>query len=310
MDKSHIILTNIFRHSVRSLSVFLIVVVHSMCPVFDSSSVSNTSASIASSFSSSPKPLIPKVITMSSLETSSSSSRSFARGRVAGHVAELPAEPPEPGSTLAVALEADIDAESAKSVWDFDHVSRSGTCKADHQWKCLWCNQTFRHWNATKVLYHLAKVTGKDVRICKASHDKKSQELYWSFVRSKEKASSGMEARAEALSQVLGEGQQSLAVMFEASRQRISNGGGTATATAQQRVRSELTVEASTASKLTMAIADFVHSSGLPFSSTQGDYFKNILRLARGVPSTYKAPSRNAISTTLLKLNYNRRIEK
>jgi hypothetical protein len=71
-----------------------------------------------------------------------------------------------------------------------------------------------------------------------------------------------------------------------------------------------LTVEACTASHLTMAIADFVHSTGLPFSATQGVYFQNILKLARGVPATYKGPQRNAIATTLLKVNYNRRIEK
>jgi hypothetical protein len=59
-----------------------------------------------------------------------------------------------------------------------------------------------------------------------------------------------------------------------------------------------------------MAIADFIHSGGLSFSATQGEHFQNILKYARGVPASYKPPPQNAIATSLLKINYNCRIEK
>jgi hypothetical protein len=277
----------------------------------------------------SPKPPLPRYIIMtsrSSLGTSSTTASSlssgsaaglssppFAAASVAGHVAGLP---PEPGSTVAMAVEID-DASGVSSVWELDHVLKQGDCKANQTWKCLWCNNTFKRWNATKVLYHLNKISGHDVRTCKAVHDKKNRELYRSMLGDKEKTHLGQQSRATAFQAIVGEGQQSLAVMYEAGRKRVSTGGGGgATAdgsanTARQRVfASEFTIEASQASQLTMAIADFIHSSGLPFSTTQGVYFQNVLKFARGVPSTYTAPNRNALAGPLLKLNYNRRMDK
>lgn len=219
-------------------------------------------------------------------------------------------------SAVAVDLSPDAneDEETVSSVWDFDHIQRHGTAKGISQtWTCLWCNQTFKQWNATKVLYHLVKINGRNVRTCRATHDPKSKQLYRSLLKDKEKLQTSMEARASKYASVVGEGQQSLAIMFEAGRQRVSNGGGgsTATVASKQRVlNNDLTVEATTASQLTMAIADFIHSGGLSFSTTQGEHFQNILKFARGVPTTYKPPSRNSIGTNLLKINYNRRIEK
>lgn len=225
---------------------------------------------------------------------------------------------PEPGSTPAASVDVDSppyldeEEEAVSSVWDFDHIQRNGTTKGSQTWTCLWCNQTFKQWNATKVLYHLVKINGRNVRTCKVTHDPKSKELYRVFLKEKEKSQTSMEGRASKYASLVGEGQQSLAIMFEASRQRVSSGGGgTATIAGKQRVlNNDLTVEASTASQLTMAIADFIHSGGLSFSTTQGEHFQNILKFARGVPTTYKPPSRNAIGTNLLKINYNRRIEK
>jgi hypothetical protein len=154
-------------------------------------------------------------------------------------------------------------------------------------------------------------MTGRDVRTCRVNHDAKSKALYRSLLKDKDKSQASLEARAEKFQAIVGDGQQSLPVMFEAGRQRISNGGSTAIATARSRVMGkDNTVEASTASQLTMSIADFVHSSGLSFSATQGQMFQNILKFARGVPATYKPPLRNAIATTLLKINYSRRIER
>jgi len=286
--------------------------------VFDSPE-SNTAGSLASSFvSSTPKPPIPPVITMSSLGTTSSSltyasvpagTNDTPGSGVAGYVGN----PPEPGSTAASAVTLDETAERVSSVWEFDHIQKNGTTalKGSQTWTCLWCNQTFKQWNATKVLYHLVKMRGHDVRTCRANHDAKHKELYQSLLKEKDKSQAGFEARAANFQAVVGDGQQSLAIMFEAGRQRISNGGSTAIATARSRVMgTDLTVEASTASQLTMSIADFIHSSGLSFSATQGQHFQNILKFARGVPANYKPPSRNSIATTLLKINYNRRIEK
>jgi hypothetical protein len=288
-------------------------------------SVFDLESKAACSFVLSPKPPIPAFIIMSSIGTSTtSSSLSFASagggnppaaaGSVTdGHIAAN-GPPPKLGSTVALAVEVD-DASAISCVWDLDHIQKEGDCKANQKWKCLWCNLSFKHWNATKVLYHLTKITGHDVRICKAAHDVRSANLYRSMLGDKEKSNLGQQARASVFQAIVGEGQQSMAVMFEAGRKRDSNGGNvtnneTNTAARKRVFASEVTIEASQASQLTMAIADFIHSSGLPFTTTQGVYFQNILKFARGVPSTYTAPNRNALSGSLLRLNYNRRMEK
>jgi Zn-finger protein len=108
---------------------------------------------------------------------------------------------PEPGSTPAASVAVDSpylneEEESVSSVWDFDHIQRNGTAKGSQSWTCLWCNQTFKQWNATKVLYHLVKINGRNVRTCKATHDPKSKELYRSLLKEKEKSQTSMEGRA------------------------------------------------------------------------------------------------------------------
>jgi hypothetical protein len=224
---------------------------------------------------------------------------------VAGHV-EGSGSPPEPSSTAAV-VAASVD-EVPLSVWGLERVQKNGGAGAPHTWTCLWCNETFKQWNATKVLYHLAKIPKKDIRVCKVLHDPKSKALYFSMLQEKDKSYVESKKREAAFQATVGEGQQSLAVMFESSRQRVSSACG---ATGRQRVMAgSMTVEASTASQLTMAIADFIHSSGLSFSVTQGVYFQNVLKFARGVGASYKPPGREAVATNLLKLNYTRRMEK
>lgn len=303
--------TKLFRVFSCRVAVLLLFVMPFPLSVFDSP-VSSTAASLSSSLiPSSPKPPIPLIINMSSLSSSVSSfsvagTDSGGRG-VAGHV-EGNGLPPEPGSTVE---------QRVLSVWDFEHVQKNGlpNDKKTQTWTCAWCRQTFKHWNATKALFHLTKIAGKDVRICKAAHDNVHKELYKSFLKEKDKSLASLVARNSNMEAMVNDGQQSLAVMFEAGRHRVScgggsSGGGTSIATAHSRVSNDNTVEASTASQLTMSIADFVHSSGLSFSATQGQHFLNILKYARGVPSTYKPPTRNSIATSLLKINYARRIER
>jgi hypothetical protein len=278
--------------------------------VFEALALSSAASLASSQVPFSPQPPIPTFITMSSLNSSSSLSLSSSC------VANIRPVSDNGLSVLSGNTAASEISDQSMSVWDFEHVRKNGTVKADQTWTCLWCHLTFKHWNATKVLYHLSKKSGHDIQSCRAAHGKKYREIYTAMLKEKSGMTNSVKERAADLDALVGEGQQSLAIMFEAGRQRVTNGGGTAAATVamtnnRQRVLgSDLTIEACSSSHLTMAIADFIHSTGLPFSATQGVYFHNILKFARGVPLSYKGPSRNAIATTLLKLNYNRRIER
>jgi len=56
--------------------------------------------------------------------------------------------------------------------------------------------------------------------------------------------------------------------------------------------------------ELTMAIADFIHSCGLPFSLASHHKFKRVLELAKNAPKKYKPPGRNLVAGELLDMNY------
>jgi hypothetical protein len=225
--------------------------------------------------------------------------------------------PPESSSTGAPArrspdgvarTDAGVDDESdgspliIRTVWDFEKVEKTGENKSNGGWKCLWCQKSFKGWNATKALRHITKVTGKDIRPCMAIIDKQSLLQYRSFADGKEETRDVFKQRKGLYDESIVRGQQSLSIVFENGRERVSKGGGASTSTP--------TIEASTASQLTMAIADYIHSTGLSFSATQGVLFERILSLARGVRSDYAPPNRQSIGTTLLQLNYNRRQQK
>ncbi len=62
--------------------------------------------------------------------------------------------------------------------------------------------------------------------------------------------------------------------------------------------------------RLTVAIADMIHSLGLSFSLTDELLFQRVITLAKSVPTSYKTPTRQAVGGSLLQLNYNTRLEK
>ena len=55
---------------------------------------------------------------------------------------------------------------------------------------------------------------------------------------------------------------------------------------------------------LTSAVADMIHSMGLPFSLSTDPKFRRVIKLARNVGSNYLTPTRQRIGSDLLKLNY------
>jgi hypothetical protein len=62
--------------------------------------------------------------------------------------------------------------------------------------------------------------------------------------------------------------------------------------------------------KLTMAIADLVHSCGLPFCIPGHTNFRKVITLANSVGTSYRVPSRNQIASDLLDVNYNTYVKK
>jgi hypothetical protein len=69
-------------------------------------------------------------------------------------------------------------------------------------------------------------------------------------------------------------------------------------------------VEASNATRLTAAIADYVFCKGLAFWAIEGEHFQQILRLAHLVDKTYCPPTRKVLSNDLLNLSYDNQLKR
>ena len=54
-------------------------------------------------------------------------------------------------------------------LWDCPFVVRLGERgSASEGWKCLWCGDTFKKWNHTKVLFHLSKTENGGACTCRS----------------------------------------------------------------------------------------------------------------------------------------------
>lgn len=201
--------------------------------------------------------------------------------------------------------------DEVKSVWDFPGVEKHGNSipSSSQTWKCCWCKSTFKGWNATKVMNHLSKTAlGRiDIKVCNGNIPKETLAFFKAYRIRANSYSSVKRQHSEALTDVIADNQTSIAVAFGNKRVRSSLSGS---ANNPFVLTDDGGVEASNATRLTSAIADFIFCKGLAFSAVEGDHFLQILKLARLVPSNYRPPTRKVISTELLNLSYDSRLKR
>lgn len=54
---------------------------------------------------------------------------------------------------------------SVGSVWKDTNVLKIQNKQGEKSWQCLWCNQHFSQWNATKAIHHLNRRKGCDIKV-------------------------------------------------------------------------------------------------------------------------------------------------
>jgi hypothetical protein len=206
--------------------------------------------------------------------------------------------------------------------------------KGQKQWKCLWCGLTFQCWNATKALHHVNKVKRGDISKCKSSSiDAAHREGY---ARLLEKANARKNAQKLAMDSKKRSSDEYIAGAGEAytatRKKKPSPALNLPTPPSQEispanQVQTQLNftsenqnenhsnpryyqtkltdlVDPQAESQLTMAIADLIHSCGLPFSLASHHKFHRVLSLAKFVTKKYIPPGRNKVAGELLDLNY------
>eukprot|EP00428_Durinskia_dybowskii_P004068 CAMPEP_0170291710 /NCGR_PEP_ID=MMETSP0116_2-20130129/45948_1 /TAXON_ID=400756 /ORGANISM="Durinskia baltica, Strain CSIRO CS-38" /LENGTH=1013 /DNA_ID=CAMNT_0010543199 /DNA_START=29 /DNA_END=3070 /DNA_ORIENTATION=+ len=228
-------------------------------------------------------------------------------------------------------------AKTLEVIWDDDKIERYIDNEGKRQWKCLWCGRSFQHWNATKALLHVTKQTGGDVRKCSCnSIDRIHQQAYQLLLNKQTTKKNSQQLVRESKKQssdeyIAGAGQAYSATQrkkttppnisasstpspgISGSQKQMTLTFGLETPNSTQQ-NSEITryhqtklgdhSDPQSESQLTMAIADLIHSCGLPFSLAIHHKFQRVLTLAKVASTKYVPPGRNKVAGELLDLNY------
>ena len=204
------------------------------------------------------------------------------------------------------------------------------------KWKCLWCNSTFQQWNATKALLHVHRVSGNNIQKCKSrSIDAVHQALYAQLYKRNTARKQAQKEADESKKRSSDEYIVNAGEAYAATSKRKKLSPFTSTGTppdeitpssqiphevnigsedpkqqssqdTQRYIQTKLTdtVDSQAESQLTMAIADLIHSCGLPFSLASHHKFHRVLSLAKFATKKYIPPGRNKVGGELLDLNY------
>lgn len=242
-----------------------------------------------------------------------------------------------------------------KSIFDDDMLEKTTDADGKRRWQCLWCNQSFGGWNATKALFHVARQKGNNVSVCPSlSIDSEHKKLYQELLARHSTKKANNQAYNVCVSNSIDQHHNNVASThvqqkkrFHGSSVHVSSSLPSSLAESATKrpkvIEIPSTISSSKSSlassdvksfadsskkepsylqlkvhdgsnplvesKLTMAIADWIHSSGYAFNAASDPKFRRIVSLARAVGSNYTPPDRNAVGGKLLDLNYEQYIE-
>lgn len=221
---------------------------------------------------------------------------------------------------------ASVRKEGIVSIFEDDMIKKYTDQDGKAKWKCKWCNGVFAGWNATKAICHLNKVAKQDIKLCRARIDASYQEVYKKLYDQLNEKRGRTKSKFHAIGNQIHTHNNKVAASLEKHRsekrlKRDSSFGGTPFSMGSDVVSNTSRSQQTTTdryiqkvmydmpnpnadSKLTMAIADFVHSCGLPFRIISDRKFHTVLNLARATSTSFVPPSRQSVATDLLDLNY------
>lgn len=211
--------------------------------------------------------------------------------------------------------------KQASSIFDDEYATTYITEDGKRRWRCEWCKKNFALWNATKALQHLTKQNHTDIAPCKARISEEQQQKYKEMYDRKHVVSTNKSLRNATVKRSL-ENMNDISASALQQTKRIkrptshsveisSSGSISNSAHGQQSSDSKYTQlkihggkNPDAESKLTMAVADMIHSCGLPFSLASHPKFRMVISLSKCVGLNYQPPSRTQVSEKLLDLNY------
>ena len=85
------------------------------------------------------------------------------------------------------------------SIFDDDMVEKFTDSNGRPRWKCKWCSNEYSGWNATKAIRHLNKIVGMDIKPCRVKHDVAHRDTYREFSRNLENKRVRRESTSDAM---------------------------------------------------------------------------------------------------------------
>lgn len=199
---------------------------------------------------------------------------------------------------------------SMHCIWDDDNITHFNGNKG---WRCGYCGCTWDYVNTSRVIKHLVPThhAGKGIGPCTHSllrFTGNNNQQWNDFAANK----SGMSDRRRndaataecTLNNRTSEIANSIHLVSQSKRMKRSDD---TQALDERRKYSQMSIQSSlhqNGENLTAAIANFVHSEGLPFSIVDKPTFHAMLHEARFTPAKYNVPNRKLIGGNLLDITY------
>ena len=185
------------------------------------------------------------------------------------------------------------------------------------RWRCLFCKSDFA-WNPTKVLLHFVSSSSNDsIRVClnvPARYKVFYNKIYSQRQQQNKEKNARLSMRDESMEKCNAE----TAKIYERTKKRTKYSGDTGETPAsailiperpfssnKKSIQLKLTDgEVTYESRLTMAVGNFIHSCGLPFSIAESPKFIHMIRLAKHAGVNYIPPNRKEVAGRLLNVSY------
>jgi hypothetical protein len=208
--------------------------------------------------------------------------------------------------------------EGFQSVWDDPHIVKLYLDGGEKQWKCCWCGRTFKHHNATKALFHVNKIAGRNIKCCTGNMSLQWRQCYKEMmgrtatkkivVQQQASRFSALQDRNDraAMSSVAklksSSGKKSHLGTIELTTPQAGgltkwlNSGGAASTGSKRQIQTkldktlpnpEVNQEACT------KIARYVIDNGLPLSTVEDALFRRMLLGMKHVGSDFMVPNRS-----------------
>jgi hypothetical protein len=217
------------------------------------------------------------------------------------------------------------------SIWDDDMVTKYVDVLGKKKWKCGFCKKEFFGWNVTKAVLHVSKIVSCNISICRYNipskklkayrvlcnaKDMKSNRNYETQIRTDDIVNQNVNSTAQAIIEDRARKRQKRDGSGVASMDGKSLGSGERevslnSKSTEYRAKTyrQKTIHTSVSIPLShdvarVAIADCVHSLGLPFACVDHPKFRYMLACQQSVGTNFKYPNRQQVGGELLEINY------